>query len=244
MYSTRAYLAKPYRGTLDILSEMPHILADIGLEESDLPHHSTLVKAFDRLEMEIWRVLLRLSAQLHDVADHAAMDATFFDRETASKHYCRRTNYRVQTLKTTVLVDTKTQGVLNVHCTTEKRHDKASQVADYFGPESQVKRDWARLHPSHRIIIRSSRERFQASLWSPAFRATASCKLLLREEQRPKSCWPAIYLLLTCMFSPQSASKAVFPSKRGRLSTIPGCTSYHSNRTLRRNYVSRWSGSQ
>jgi len=73
--------------------------------------------------MKIWRVLLRLSAQLHDTADHAAMDATFFDRETASKHYCRRTNYRVQTLKTTALVDTQTQAVLDVHCTTEKRHD-------------------------------------------------------------------------------------------------------------------------
>lgn len=98
-------------------------MAEIGLEKDDLPHHSTLVKAFDRFEMEIWRVLLRLSAQLHDTANHAAMDATFFDRETASKHYCRRTNYRVQTLKTTALVDTKTQAVLDVHCTTGKRHD-------------------------------------------------------------------------------------------------------------------------
>ncbi len=73
--------------------------------------------------MKILRVLLSLSAQLHDTADHAAMDATFFDRETASKDYYRRTNYRVQTLKTTALVDTKTQAVLDVHCTTEKRHD-------------------------------------------------------------------------------------------------------------------------
>lgn len=73
--------------------------------------------------MKVWRVLLRLSAQLHGTADHAAMDATFFDRETASKHYYRRTNYRVQTLKTTALVDIKTQAVLDVHCTTEKRHD-------------------------------------------------------------------------------------------------------------------------
>jgi len=46
-----------------------------------------------------------------------------FDRENASKHYCRRTNYRVQTLKTTALVDTESQAVLDVHCTTEKRHD-------------------------------------------------------------------------------------------------------------------------
>ncbi len=51
------------------------------------------------------------------------MDATFFDRENASKHYYRRTNYRVQTLKTTALVDTESQAILDVHCTTEKRHD-------------------------------------------------------------------------------------------------------------------------
>lgn len=107
LHCLRIYLEKPYRETLDLLSEMPHILAEIGLEADDLPDHSTLVKAFDSFEMKIWRVLLRLSSELHDTADHAAMDATFFDRETASKHYCRRTNYRVQTLKTTALVDTK-----------------------------------------------------------------------------------------------------------------------------------------
>jgi len=123
LHCLRIYLEKSYREALDLLSEMPQIVAEIGLEAGDLPHHSTLVKAFDRFEMKVWRVLLRLSAQLHDTADHAAMDATFFDRETASKHYCRRTNYRVQTLKTTALVDTKTQAVLDVHCTTEKRHD-------------------------------------------------------------------------------------------------------------------------
>jgi len=45
------------------------------------------------------------------------------DRENASKHYCRRTNYRVQTLKTTALVDTESHAILDVHCTTEKTHD-------------------------------------------------------------------------------------------------------------------------
>jgi len=37
------------------------------------------------LKTKIWRVLLCLSAQLHDTADHAAMDGSFFDRENASK---------------------------------------------------------------------------------------------------------------------------------------------------------------
>ncbi|ELY60980.1 IS5 family transposase [Natronococcus jeotgali] len=123
LHCLRIYLEKSYREALDLLSEMPQILAEIGLEKADLPDHSTLVKAFDRIKMTVWRVVLRLSAQLHEPSGHAAMDATFFDRENASKHYCRRTNYRVQTLKTTALVDTASQAVLDVHCTTEKRHD-------------------------------------------------------------------------------------------------------------------------
>jgi IS5 family transposase len=152
LHCLRIYLDESYRNTLDLLSEMPQILAEIGLEEDDLPDHSTLVKAFDRFKMKVWRVLLRLSAQLHDTADHAAMDATFFDRETASKHYCRRTNYRVQTLKTTALVDTKTQAVLDVHCTTEKRHDtqlgwqlalrNAGEIASLAADKGY---DWQRL---------------------------------------------------------------------------------------------------
>ncbi len=123
LHCLRIYLEKSYREALDLLSEMPQILAEIGLLKDDLPDHSTLVKAFDRVKMAVWRMLLRLSAQLHEPSGHAAMDATFFDRKNASKHYCRRTNYRVQTLKTTALVDTEPQAVLDVHCTTEKRHD-------------------------------------------------------------------------------------------------------------------------
>src|SRR6056297_328875 len=123
LHCLRVYLEKSYREALDLLSEMPHILGEIGLDAADLPDHSTLVKWFDRIKTALWRVLLRLSAQLHDTSGHAAIDATFFDRENASKHYCRRTNYRVQTLKTTALIDTESQAILDVHCTTEKTHD-------------------------------------------------------------------------------------------------------------------------
>ena len=123
LHCLRVYLEKSYREALDLLSEMPHILGEIGLEAADLPDHSTLVKWFERIKTAMWRVLLRLSSQLHYLSGHAAIDATFFDRENASKHYCRRTNYRVQTLKATALVDTESQAVLDVHCTTEKRHD-------------------------------------------------------------------------------------------------------------------------
>jgi hypothetical protein len=50
------------------------------------PRSLSLVKWFDRLKTALWRVLLRLSVQLYDPSGHAAMDATFFDRENASKH--------------------------------------------------------------------------------------------------------------------------------------------------------------
>ena len=65
LHCLRIYLEKSYREALDLLSEMPQILAEIGLEKDDLPDHSTLVKAFDRIKTAVWRVLLRLSAQLH-----------------------------------------------------------------------------------------------------------------------------------------------------------------------------------
>ena len=73
--------------------------------------------------MAVCRALLRLSAQLHEPSGHAAIDATFFDRENARSHYCRRTNYQIQTLKATALVDTETQAIRDLYCTTKKRHD-------------------------------------------------------------------------------------------------------------------------
>jgi hypothetical protein len=54
---------------------------------------------------------------------HAAIATALFYRENASKHYYRRTNYRVQMLKVTAFVDTENQVILDVHCTTEKSHD-------------------------------------------------------------------------------------------------------------------------
>jgi IS5 family transposase len=84
LHCLRVYLENSYREALDLLSEMPHILGEIGLDAADLPDNSTLVTWFDRIKTALWRVLLRLSSQLHDVSGHAAIDATFFDRETAS----------------------------------------------------------------------------------------------------------------------------------------------------------------
>ena len=118
LHCLRIYLDTSYRMTIDLLKEMPQITREIGLDAADLPAPSTLCKALDRIEMSLCRVLLRQSAQLHDPSEHAALDATFYERDRASPHYCHRTNYRVQTLKVTKLVDTESQAVLDVHCST------------------------------------------------------------------------------------------------------------------------------
>ena len=60
----RIYLDTSYRKTIDLLKEMPQIIGEIGLEADDLPHPSTLCKAFDEMNMSVCRVLLRQSAQL------------------------------------------------------------------------------------------------------------------------------------------------------------------------------------
>ena len=118
LHCLRIYLDTSYRMTIDLLKEIPQITGEIGLDAADLPAPSTLCKALDRIEMSLCRVLLRQSAQLHDPSEHAALDATFYERDRASRHYCHRTNYRVQTLKVTKLVDTESQAVLDVHCST------------------------------------------------------------------------------------------------------------------------------
>jgi IS5 family transposase len=129
LHCLRIYLDTSYRMTIDLLKEMPQIIGEIGLEAADLPHPSTLCKAFDEMSMSVCRVLLRQSAQLHDPSKHGAIDATFYERSAASRHYCQRTSYRVQKLKVTKLVDTDTQAVLDVHCSTTREGSDADLCA-------------------------------------------------------------------------------------------------------------------
>ncbi len=71
---------------IDHLEMRPPILEIFGLEPNDLPHPSTFNKWIDRIVMQVWRVLLRHSAQVHDPSPHVSVDATYYDRSPASKH--------------------------------------------------------------------------------------------------------------------------------------------------------------
>ncbi len=125
IHCLRIYLDTSYRMTIDLLKEMPQISREIGLEPADLPHPSTLCLAFDRIEMAVCRTLLQQSAQLHNTGPIGAIDATYFERSPASRSYCNKTKYEVQDLKATKLVDTETNVILDLHCTTTREGSDA-----------------------------------------------------------------------------------------------------------------------
>ena len=119
LHALRIELGKSYRQTIDILSEMPGILEEIGLTK--LPHFTVLRDWFETISMARWRAFLGASAEKR--TGHAAVDATGFDRDQPSRHYVQRAHYRVRSLKVTTLVDVETLYVTDVHCTTTKKHD-------------------------------------------------------------------------------------------------------------------------
>jgi len=142
LHCLRIYLDTTYRMTIDLLKEMPRITREIGLEPADLPHPSTLCLAFDRIEMDICRVLLQQSAQLHDTGHIGAIDATYFERSSASRKYCNRTEYEVKKLKATKLVDTDTNVILDLHCTTTRE-----------GSDADICKQLARRHAGELLIL-------------------------------------------------------------------------------------------
>lgn len=117
LHCLRVFFDHTYAMVIDAVELMPAICREIGLEPGEVPAPSTLCKWFDRLTIDVWRVLLRHSGQLHAPSGTVAIDATYFKRDRASHHYRRRTGYTIRTLEATALVDTDTQAILDVHCT-------------------------------------------------------------------------------------------------------------------------------
>ena len=91
----------------------------LGLRRGKFLAPSTLCKAFKRAPMSVWRELLRRSAELLNQSGHAAIDATYFDRQQASAHYLKRTGRSVRTIQATFLIDTAEGAILDVHCSTK-----------------------------------------------------------------------------------------------------------------------------
>lgn len=123
LHGLREYLGHPYRRLLDVLHEMPGIVAIFDLSVGELPDFTTICTRKQDLEMRIWRVLLRLSAELQEPGEVQAIDATGFDRVQASQHYANRTNYTFRSVKTTALIDCESSLILDIHCSMKQPHD-------------------------------------------------------------------------------------------------------------------------
>jgi hypothetical protein len=113
------------RDLVDEPIEMPRIRDALDLDS--IPVHSTLCKAFDRLEMAVWRAFLNVLLSDLPLNGITGIDASGFNRAHASTHYTKRTNLTIQQLKTTLLVDTATNTVLDIQVTTTRTQD--TQIA-------------------------------------------------------------------------------------------------------------------
>lgn len=123
IHGLREYLDHPYRRLLDLLHEKSGIVEKLGLSVDDIPDFSTVCARKQRLKTPIWRILLQLSAELHDLGDIQAIDASEVDRVAAIQHYAKRMNYTFEAVKTTAVIDCSTGAILDIHCSTRKSHD-------------------------------------------------------------------------------------------------------------------------
>lgn len=111
-----------YRKTINRVKYWDPVCKYLEIDPENPPDHSTLYKCFDRFKIWVWRTLLRLSADQLPNSGHGALDATFFERRKASRHYVERSGSEIKTLKATVLVDTASKAVLDAHLTTKWRY--------------------------------------------------------------------------------------------------------------------------
>jgi len=127
LHGLREYLDLPYRRLLDILREMPDIVAKLGLSVEELPDFTTVCARKQALKMRVWRVLLRLSVNLFDTGEIQAIDSTSLAHRSSSHNYAKRVKGTFESVKTTLLVDCSTRAILDVHCSMNLPHD--TQIA-------------------------------------------------------------------------------------------------------------------
>ena len=118
VHALRMELGKSYRVGVDLLSEMPGVLEEVGLTR--LPHFTVLRTWFERIPINVACVSRRVIQETHRPRCYR------FDwlyRDQPSRHYANRTNYRVRALKVAVLMDVETLHITDIHSPTSKKHD-------------------------------------------------------------------------------------------------------------------------
>ncbi len=127
IHGLREYLDHSYRQLLDVLREMPVIVAKLGLSVNELPDFTTVCARKQDLKMPVWRMLLQLTAELFDTGEIQAIDSTSIAHRSSSHNYAKRVKGTFESVKTTILVDCSTRAILDIHCSMNLPHD--TQIA-------------------------------------------------------------------------------------------------------------------
>jgi hypothetical protein len=64
--------------------------------------------------MKRWQAILDGSVELYEHGDVQAIGAIGVDRVQASQHYAKRTDYTLESVKTTLLIDYETSAILRL----------------------------------------------------------------------------------------------------------------------------------
>jgi len=128
LHGLREYLDLPYRRLLDVLEEMPGIVRKFGLSVDELPDFTTVCARKQDLKMDVWRRLLRHSADMFDTGKIQAIDSTSLAHRSSSRNYAKRVEDTFESVKTTLLVDCRSGAILDLHCSMNLPHD--TQIAD------------------------------------------------------------------------------------------------------------------
>lgn len=99
IHGLREYLDHSYRQLLDVLQEMPAIVAKLGLSVDELPDFTTVCTWKQNLKMPVWRMLLRLSADLFDIGGVQVIDSTSIAHRSSSHNYAKRVKGTFELLK-------------------------------------------------------------------------------------------------------------------------------------------------
>lgn len=108
-----------YREVCDYVAEMPRICELIRLQ--NVPHFTTLQKAFSRFGKYVMTKLLELS--VGETTGFVGIDSTGFRITNASPHYVRRCGLKAPHVKTSISIDTETQMVLSAFTCHTRKHD-------------------------------------------------------------------------------------------------------------------------
>lgn len=68
-----------YRSLEALLEHTPAIRDELEIDEDEVSDYSTVCKWYQKIMMEVWRLLLRPSAEIEGTSGRAAIDSTFFD---------------------------------------------------------------------------------------------------------------------------------------------------------------------